>query len=111
MKKYIYFLGVVMFSLLLVSIEPSYGFQEENGLDVNVNSNAFLDYVYENGIDAISGLCTKDFCGTIDMNHLETSFQKFVEQYRTFLEVKTDSETASSTILKGFPITKFEFYK
>lgn len=98
-------MGLILISLLLVSIEPTYGLEIEE-YKININSNHLLDYLKKENITNVSELCTTDFCDYIRSNNIEEALEIFKRKYQEFLKKKTNEETALSTILKGFPITK-----
>ena len=103
MKKYLLSLGSVFTALLLLSIEPTYGLEVDN---YNINSNNLLEFIKKEKIQNISELCTIDFCDYLRSAKIESALEIFKTKYQEYLKEKTDEETALSTILKGFPITK-----
>ena len=105
MKKYILGLGIVLISLIFVSIEPTYGLEMQE-YELNINSNYLLEYIKTENIQNVSELCTTDFCDYLRSDNLEKAFEIFKMKYQKFLSKKTDEETALSTILKGIPIIK-----
>ncbi len=105
MKKYIFTMGLIIIALILLSIEPTYGLELEE-YKINVNSNNLIEYLKKENITNVSELCTTDFCDYIRSNNIEEGIEIFKRKYQKFLEEKTNEETALSTILKGFPITK-----
>ncbi len=105
MKKYLFALGLILVSLLIVSIEPTYGLEMED-YQLNINSNNLLEFVKEENIKNITELCTTDFCDYLRSSNIEEALEIFKSKYQKFLQQKTNDETALSTILKGFPITK-----
>ena len=104
MKKYLFLMGIVMLSLILISIEPTYGI-ETNGL---TNSNDLLNYIEENKIQNIKKICTIDFCDYIRSTNMQKAITIFIQKYQDYLSENTDSQNARATIIKGFPITKIE---
>lgn len=105
MKKYIFSLGIILVSLLLISIEPTYGLSSSN-VNLGLNSNQLLDYIQEHRLTNVSEICTRDFCDYLRSTNLEEGIEIFKKKYQSFLESKTDEETAIATVLKGFPITR-----
>jgi len=105
MKKYIFSLGIILVSLLLLLIEPTYGLSEED-FTMTLNSNQLLEYIEEHRLSNVSEICTKDFCDYLRSTNLEEGIELFKKKYQSFLETQTDEETAIATILKGFPITR-----
>jgi len=110
MKKYIFLMGIILLSLIIVSIEPTYGLDEMN-YKTYVNSNEIMNYIKENHLENIKKICTNDFCDYLRSTNLEESISIFKKKYQEFLETKIDKETALSIILKGFPITDIETFE
>jgi len=81
MKKYIISMGIILISLLLVSIEPTYGLEVED-FKLNINSNNLLSYIEEEQIKNISELCTTDFCDYLRSNNIEEAIEIFKEKYQ-----------------------------
>lgn len=108
MKKYIFAMGIIMISLLIVSIKPTYGLTK-NDVEVNINSNELLTYIKEKEIKNITKLCTVDFCDYMRSLNTEKAVEIFKKKYQNFIEEKTSEEVALSTILKGFTITTIEY--
>lgn len=108
MKKYIFAMGIIMMSLLVLSIKPTYGLTHKD-VEINVNSNDLLAYIKENQIKNITKICTIDFCDYIRSANTEKAIEIFKKKYQNFIEEKTNEEVALSTILKGFTITTLEY--
>jgi len=105
MKKYIILMGITLLSLIIVSIEPTYGYEIED-YQLNINSNQLYEFIEEKNLKNISEFCTTDFCDYLRSNDMSKAIELFKAKYLEFLKQKVDEETALSTILKGFPITK-----
>ena len=100
MKKYLFGMGLIMISLILISIKPTYGLVESQ------NSNVFFEQILKQNNHSIKEICTIDFCDTFSSNHLEKGIETFKKNYYEYLKTKTTEENALSTVLKGFPIIK-----
>ncbi len=105
MKKYILGLGLILVSLLILSIEPTYGLESKN-MSYELNSNDLISYIREHRLENVSELCTKNFCDYLRSSNLEEAIEIFKKKYQNYLASVTDEETAVATIIKGFPITK-----
>lgn len=108
MKKYIFGLGIIMISLIIVSIKPTYGL-ESMKQELNINSNDLLTYMKDNKIQNIKKICTTDYCNYLKSVNMEKAIEIFKKDYQSYLTSKTNEEVALSTILKGFPIISIEF--
>ncbi len=100
---------IAFFIILLVSLN----FDSTNGLEknaisfTNLNSNDFVSFVNEKAIaNRISQICTTDFCEYVKGKNIEESLEIFKKNYEKFLQNNGYIDTARTTILKGFPITK-----
>ncbi len=111
MRKYIFLMGIIMLALIIVSIEPTYGYQEIPN-DVYTfeeqNSNTFFSSLIEDKNTSIKTVCTIDFCATLEGKNLKEAVENYKKKYQDYLTKMIGEEEALSTILKGFPITKAE---
>ena len=109
MRKYIFVMGIILLSLILVSIEPTYGLEEENQNLTYQNSNDLFDTILKERITNISTICSYDYCDSFHSSNLEKGIENYKKNYLDYLKTKTTEENAISTVLKGFPITKITF--
>ena len=108
MKKYVFMLGIIMMSLLVLSIKPSYGMEVINTKEVNVYSTDFLSYVKENNLHNIKRICVEEYCDTLRGSSISKSFERFMKNYKEYLIDKVGEEQAIASYVKGFVITKIE---
>ena len=109
MRKYIFLMGIILLSLIVVSIEPTYGLEEENQNLTFQNSNDLFDTILKEKTTNISMICSYDYCDSFHSEHLEKGIENYKKNYLEYLKTKTTEENAISTVLKGFPITKIIF--
>ena len=109
MRKYIFIMGVILLSLMIVSIEPTYGLEEQNQNLTFQNSNDLFDTILKERITNIVMICSYDYCDTFHSDNLEKGIENYKKNYLDYLKTKTTEENAISTILKGFPITNITF--
>ena len=106
MKKNIIMLGIILVSLLILNIEPSYGALEENSIHPNILNKDLLNYIETNHITNIEQICTQDFCSYLKSINLKKALKIFEQEYQEYITKEKGSEEAVSRILKGFPITE-----
>ena len=109
MRKYIFIMGVILLSLMIVSIEPTYGLEEQNQNLTFQNSNDLFDTILKERITNIVMICSYDYCDTFHSDNLEKGIENYKKNYLDYLKTKITEENAISTILKGFPITNITF--
>ena len=109
MRKYIFVMGIILLSLILVSIEPTYGLEEENQNFTFQNSNDLFDTILKERITNIAIVCSYDYCDSFHSSNVEKGIENYKKNYLDYLKTKTTEENAISTVLKGFPITKITF--
>ena len=109
MRKYIFIMGVILLSLMIVSIEPTYGLEEQNQNLTFQNSNDLFDTILKERITNIVMICSYDYCDTFNSDNLEKGIENYKKNYLDYLKTKITEENAISTILKGFPITNITF--
>ena len=102
-------MGVILLSLMIVSIEPTYGLEEQNQNLTFQNSNDLFDTILKERITNIVMICSYDYCDTFHSDNLEKGIENYKKNYLDYLKTKTTEENAISTILKGFPITNITF--
>ena len=99
-------MGIMMVSLLILAIEPTFGLTEKKG---NLNSNDFFDTILTQNIKNIAKICSYEYCDTFRGSNVEKGIEIFKTNYFQYLKTKTTEEEALSTLLKGFPITEVEW--
>ena len=109
MRKYIFVMGIILLSLILVSIEPTYGLEEQNQNFTYQNSNDLFNTILKERITNISSICSYDYCDSFHSSNVEKGIENYKKNYLDYLKTKTTEENAISTVLKGFPITKITF--
>ncbi len=108
MKKYVFLVGFIMVCLLIMNIKPSYGLESINNLDLNINSQDFLNYIKENNIINIKRICANDYCDNLRGSSIEKAFESFSKDYQNYLKETISEEASLESYLKGFQITKIE---
>ena len=103
MKKYILCLGLVMISIMIILIEPSYGKE-----DYVTMSNTFIKYITKNKIKNIKRICTIDFCDYMHSPNIERAWKLYESKYYEYLTSKMDKESALNVILNGYAIKKID---
>lgn len=105
MKKYIIDLGIILISLLILNINPSYG-MEENSFKTNISSNDILSYIEENHLTNIKSLCSNEFCSYLKSTNLKRAIEIFKQDFSKYLKESKGEEIAQTILIKGFPITE-----
>ena len=108
MRKYVFLFGLIMVSLCILSIKPSYGLESYQTKEIEVSSNDFLEFVHNEGIKNIKRICTDYYCEDLRGSSIEKAFSRFLNNYEIYLTERFDEAQALEMMLKGFPITKIE---
>ena len=106
MKKNIIMLGIVLISLLILNIEPSYGALEENSIHPNILNKDLLNYIKANHMTNIEQLCSQNFCSYLKSINIKKAIEIFEKEYQEYITREKGSEEAISAMTKGFPITE-----
>ena len=110
MKKYVINLGVIMLSLLILSIEPTYGQVEEKTRPLNINNTELLNYIQDHHLTNIKAICTYDFCDYVRSENMNRAMEIFTQKYKENLASQKGEEAAISATIKGFPITEIKLF-
>ena len=105
-KRIVIDLGVILLSLFILNIKPSYGVLEENRIHPNILNKDLINYIQTNHIYNIEQICSNHFCSYLKSVNLKKAVEIFEQEYQNFIEDERGKEEALATITKGFPITE-----